>query len=385
MYYARATDVYHEPLELLRFIEPDEKFLTASAKNLYPKIKSTHTGAMLYEVVSLAGLESFGTLGQEEKGLLWPKYFSKDSQIKTVDWTKSKSDLPPWVTKKSVHKRLNEFQQLGESVLRVANLKRLIEDAYDLTGKVGDLWAYGDKQGKLSLKALLFLLEKEVDLLKNRYDSLYKYHNTQRHAYNLENRINAKDGLNPNFNKVDDQKVNVDSLYTSIKASSKSIQGQMAKIPENSPKRINAKKREFYQAVSKYLKQFYPNAYSQYRLLEQAGQEPKVNKQVINDDHILDSDQPNDTTENDMPKEITLKWPLVSHQQCPSYHYLDKAQFKPFFENNPKTEQVDKQSKNWRLGNKYGDWMRSYFIRNKLNYDDFQNKAQRLCASGERA
>lgn len=378
MYYARATNVCHEPLELLRFIEPDEKFLTASAKKLYPKIKATHTGAMLYEAVSLAGLESFGTLGQEESGLLWPKYFTKDCQTKEIDWTKSNSDLPPWVAADSVNIRLKEFQLLGESVLRVANLKRLIEEAYDLTGKIGDLWAYGDKQGKLSLKALLFLLEKEVDLLKNRYESFYNYHNLQRHAYNLEHRINPKDELNPNFNKVDDQKINIDRLYASIKASSKSIQEQMEKIPENSPKRINAKKQEFYHSVSKYLKQFYPNSYPQYRLLEQANQEPKVNNIVINEDHIIDTDQPNDMTENDMPKEIILKWPLVTHQQCASYDYLDKKQFKNFFEKNPRKEQVDKQPKNWRLGNKYGDWMKLYFIHNKQDYADFQNKAQTL-------
>lgn len=312
----------------------------------------------MQEIIALSGLESFGSIGSAIIDFSKNIYFSSEMQLKIVDWSVLNPDLPAWVENDAIPKSLKEFQSFGESILRVANLKKLIEEAYDLTGKVGDLWAYGDIQGKLSLKALLFLLEKEIDLLKSRFDKVYLYHNNQRQAYNLKYRINPQKGYNLNFNKVDDQKYTIDNLFFSIKNASQSIQTQMKNIPENIGKRIDTKKKEFYKAVTKYLKQFHPNAYGQYQLL---------------DSHVLSgmNDKPLDNVGERM--DIKIKWPIKSDSK--RYPRLDKADFYHYIR--PGVN-ISMRNSNWKLGNNYYDWSTLFFSNNRERFNSFQNKAKKL-------
>jgi hypothetical protein len=372
MYYGRQTDVHYEPLELLRFIEPDGKFLTVAAKDLYAGIKVTYTGSIMAEVISLGGLESFGTLGEQKINLKETCYYDENFKIKPISWDKRKSDFPIWVTAGTVEQCLNEFQQFGESILRVAKLKKLVEDAYDLTGKIGDLWAYGDTKGKLSLKALLFLLEKEINLLKKRFDVFYHYHNTQRHIYNLQHRINPAEQFNPNFNKVDAHKENIEQLYQSIINSSASLKEKMVNTPSNMVKRIDAKKHKFYQSLVCYLKNFYPDSNAEFNLLEQNEQE-SINKDELKN-NLSEVNVEIQTDTQNAHKDFSLIWPLKFHSEYSTYLYLDKPEFKPFFIS-PKNLISNNK---WQLGQNYGDWINGYFVHNTLNYQNFQSEIKAL-------
>lgn len=356
IYYARSTEVYGEPFELSHFIDPENQILTTLAKDLYPIVKSTRTGEMLHQIISLAGLESFGTVAlkkvQEQEGL----YFTENFKVYPINWEEKKeSGLPPWVSPEKEREKVMEFQLLGESILRVSNLKHLIEEAYDLTGKMGDSWAYGDKYGKLSLNALLFLLEKELNLLKKRYDDVYKYHNNQRQAYTNKYKINAFQGLNLNFNEVDKQKNTFNSFYHSIKSSAQSIQEQMKKVSLDSEREINNKKKDFYFGLIKYFRTFYPaEIYNQYMVLEQAMDKNFSEKIAKNDSFIF-------------------SWPLKMDMNLKKYFSLKKPEFQPFFQMNGSSSQ-----QYWKLGGSYDVWIDSFFIRNHNSFSNFQELASTL-------
>jgi len=371
IYYARKTDVYHEPLELSHYIEFSDEFLTSAAKEIYPKIKNTHTGAMLEELISMAGLNSFGTLGENDDNCFSSRYFGEGGTTKKVNWTGLEHDLPPWVEKKFIDRHLSEFQSLGECILRVAGLKQLVENAYDLTGKIGDLWAYGDRQGKLSLKAILFLLEKEIKLLNDRYDHLYDYHNTQRHAYNLKNRINPNGGVNPNFNKVDDQKANIDTLYLSIKSASQSIREQMDKFPEDSPKRIDTQKKKFYKSIAKYLEQFHPDYHSEFNLLNE-------NIDLVDTDENVETTGSHTVEMIGLTEEVNLKWPIRQHPHESKYFYLDKPEFRSFFNKDKIDGNSDMINTDWKIGGEYNTWSKFFFVHKSNEFSIFQRLSENL-------
>jgi hypothetical protein len=271
-YYGRATVIYHEPLELQSFVDPDNAFLTTSSKKTYPKIMATHSGAILHEVICLAGLEAFGAVGVTPKKPLKASYFEESFAPKKVEWATKDFDLPPWINKAQAISYIMEHQQVAESALRVARLKNLVEIAYDLTGKIGDLWAYGDAEGKLSLNGLLFLLEKELDNFYQRFDHLYQFQNRQRHIYNLRYRVNPDNEINLNFNKVDEQHEDISKFYNLLKKAIKGIHDRMADYTEEDTRKINTKKTAFYKSVSNYMKQYYPEHCYKYELLMKASQ-----------------------------------------------------------------------------------------------------------------
>ncbi len=270
LYYARALAVYDEPLNLHSFMDP-ATFLTGPAEKLYPKIKYTPTGALLQEVVFLAKLDTFG----KPKTKLKPielLYFNEDGQLKElVSWPAQK-DLPQWLQKEEeALQYLNETRILSESILRLAKLKGLLEEVYQLTGMLGDLWLYGDKRGKLSLEGLLFLLEQELDLFEKRYASLYQYQEMRRERASNQNRVERL-----NFNKVDDQKFLIDGFLPPLLETVEGLRKKMLEFSEEEVSCVDARKEAFYQSVSRYVKQYYPDKHQRFQLLEEVLSDEEV-------------------------------------------------------------------------------------------------------------
>jgi len=264
IYYTRVTPVAHEPLELNRYIQ---KNLTNAVEKLYPSLQLTHSGAMLKDVITLSGLESFGALGQAKT--IYSEYFDENFSPRPLKLKDKKFDLPPWVCGETESQAsLVEFQLMAESILRVAQLKQLLEMAYDLTGRMGDTWAYGDKQGQMSLEALLFLFEKELALLKERVNQCHDHHEKARQSYNLVNRVNSNSGVNPNFIKVNERKEDFDKFLSATCQMIKDIRDQMLKFPKDESDGLSEKKRLFYRLVMHYLRQFHPNHCLQFQELE---------------------------------------------------------------------------------------------------------------------
>ncbi|HVY53288.1 MAG TPA: hypothetical protein VHA13_02090, partial [Gammaproteobacteria bacterium] len=268
VYYARGSVVYHEPLDLKGYIDPEHTFLTSTAQALYPIIKSTQTGAMLYEVICTAGLESFGALAQEKKEVSYV-YFDEFHASKNITMKNVKHDLAPWISQDIAPKFYEQTQKLLESVLRIAKLKQLAEIAFDLTGSLGDVWAYGDREGKLSLEALLYLLEKELDSFNSRFEKLYQEQNNARSAYTYKYRLNPDHNINKNYNKFDEQQEDIFKYLDTIKKAIKTIHDKLADFTQDEEKKINLKKRMFYKSVAHFFKQYYPQHYNKYESLDQ--------------------------------------------------------------------------------------------------------------------
>lgn len=272
LYYGRATPVYQEPLEIQSFVGQQTFYQSLSAKLLYPQVKKTHSGAILNELLELSGLEAFGIAGESGLGPLQREYILENSSSSQIDWSAKNFDLPPWIDVTQSVAYLRSCQKLAESALRVAKLKQLVETAYDLTGKIGDLWAYGDAEGKLSLNGLLFLLEKELDAFYLRFDKYYQYQNRLRHIYNLTQRVNPDNEINKNFNKVDEQNEDLAKYYKLVKKAVKNIRERMSEFTEEEVKRIDNKKKSFYRSISTYMSQYYPEYADQYQSLDFAAQ-----------------------------------------------------------------------------------------------------------------
>lgn len=269
IYYARATPVYNEAFIPRTFIDPAKVFITKNAQKLYPEVKSSHTGTMLYELLMMSGLEAFGITNLVRDQPFKAQYFNEDFSSKSIDWSSAKHDLPKWIEKEEAPRYLSETQQMAESVLRIAKLKGLVEEVYDLTGQLGDLWAYGDKRGRLSLEGLLFLLEKELALFYDRYEKLYQYQDTLRQSYIIARAVNPNDAASANFNLVDDQREEVEKFYGRIKAAINDLRVKLGEFSEEDVKRIDERKKLFYRSVAGHVKRYYPENYHRFQLLEQ--------------------------------------------------------------------------------------------------------------------
>ena len=267
VYYARETAINNEPFNIQALIDP-HTFLSDAAKSLYTQIKGSHTGAMLAEVITVANLASFGGLNSKETQHKPLVYFAENHQSQAFNLACKKADLPPWISQSDQAYYISETQKILESTLRIVQLKKLVEEAYDLTGKVGDVWAYGDRQGKLSLDGLLFSLEKELDLFKERYDALYKTQNNWRRVYNHQHRINPGKDINLNFNMVTKQRDKINEYYNSLKSAITDIRAKMKDFSEEDLKQIDTRKKVFYQTVAHFIKEHYPSDYATYKDLE---------------------------------------------------------------------------------------------------------------------
>lgn len=277
IYYARAQRAYNAPLNIKSFLEPEvhSAFLSPYDKEVYAKIKLTPTGLMLQELIQLSGLESFGEQGankanESANSLV---YFNDDCSPKPINWDLVKEkDLPPWLSQLSkgeLQKYFTLTQAMLASTLRIARLKQLVEEVYDLVGKLGDLWAYGDERGRLSLEGLLFLLEKELALFSKSYNDWYTCQDSQRRAYNLKRKVNQDTNANQNFNQVDMQKEIIETICVPLKNAVKDIHDKMESFSQEEINYIDSKKQLFYQSVAKYVTQYYPAEAKRFALLLQ--------------------------------------------------------------------------------------------------------------------
>jgi len=272
LYYARNTDVTDEPLEISEFVSRDQ-LNTKAARLIYPKVRETHTGRMLYEMIILAGVKSFGLADEEIERPNEFIYFTEEYKPKAFNIKDRKSDMPKWVKKKDIDQELKIFQNFSVYVLRNSQLKTLVGDTYDLSGKIGDLWAYGSEKGKKSVELLLLSLERELDELKRIFDAFYQRHNQDRQADNSKRKVDPHKEANPNFNKVDTEKLAIEKYCAALQSTIKAIRNQMDRFPTNAKKLIGQQKSKFYRDISYYLQKFHPDLYEKYAFLEKESNE----------------------------------------------------------------------------------------------------------------
>jgi len=271
LYYLRATPVHKVVLDLGAFaqIESDSAIKDKQAEVDYKKLRDkTHTGAMLCEVIRFAGLEVFGKptepkkdASQQEKEAD-PVYFDADFFPKKIVWQIEKADLPVWMSKKpqDVAKSMGKYQRLGESLLRLARLKKLVDDAFKLAGLCGDLWACGDKRGKQSLLGLLKLLSREIATFKERYTLLYHDQQGCKEAYFRDvQRLEASADVCLNFAKVGKQKdKTVDKVLPALTATVNKLNEKIAAFSKDDIRNASKDKEDFYDHVTQYMNKYHP-------------------------------------------------------------------------------------------------------------------------------
>jgi hypothetical protein len=388
IFYARGKSVDMFAFDLSRFVDVDRRRERA-VDVLYKEVRKTHTGKILYDIISLAGVTAFGSKGQSVNLAESAYYLPANYQLKEVDWTSKEMDLFPWVTDDIKQKQMKKIQELGQSMLLIAQIKNLIETAYDLTGIVGDFWAYGDKNGKKSLTALLFLMEKELNLLTQRFTMFYEENKAARKEHSRDHKNNAKDGANPNFSEVDRASKKIHERLVLMKSSMKAIQQQMNEFPADAIEKINQKKHYFYTALNQYFSLFCPEDANMFAWSDMTSESSPSSMQaripLQNHDPLGDEkkeEQPRLQVDQrwrinqdaDVP-EASFIFPLKRDDLNEKYVYWDDAKFKEYVYAYPDQEKVELRQYNWRLGGKYDDWMRGYFTRNKKSYEDYQKTA----------
>jgi len=295
LYYARTLPVHDEAFNLPGYLNPQHAFLTSNAQKLYPALEKTHTGLLLKEVALKAGLDSFGKKNIEKgepREIADPStdYYDADFRPKTIDWSRKKIDLPSWIATKERPAYLLQTQKIGESILRLSRVKRLIEDVCDFTNEQGDAWIYGDKRGKLSVKGLLFLLEEELRVFNGHYTAWYETQNSQR----CRRRTNLKSAENLNYNKgVDVQKDEIEKQGEDLRQTLNELRAQMMAFTFREPQQIDVRKEKFYQTVARQVQGSYPEAYPEYQSLagslpsEDPRMEFSVDKTLLDEKRLL--------------------------------------------------------------------------------------------------
>ncbi len=287
LYYGRLLGVYDEPFEPRGYLNSaDNTSLTQNASELYPKIRKTPTGELLQDVLKLAGLESFGISAVCETGQEFSsKYFNEDFSLKIdVSFDPKNYDLPKWCKSKDqkVPPYLKQAHAFSESILRISKLQRLLQEVYDLTGQLGELWAYGDRRGKLSLEGILFLLEKELELFQERFGTLYDGQNNSRLDCLDKKRVKRDAYENLNFNKVDEQKTLLGYICGRLKGTISDLKAKIMAFSEEEVKRVDERKKELYHKVADYIHQYYRDKFDDFKELK----EPVTDEEAIAAFHL---------------------------------------------------------------------------------------------------
>ncbi|MDR3478423.1 MAG: hypothetical protein P4M14_10375 [Gammaproteobacteria bacterium] len=402
IFYARATSVDAYAFDLSRYVESN-RGRERAVDLAYKAAKETHTGSILYEVIALAGAESFG-LEKQPTTVVEPRYYSPENyQLREVDWTSAKMDLFPWIGDKLKQKEMKKIQELGQSMLFIAQIKALIETAYDLTGVVGDLWAYGDKNGKQSLKALLFLMDKELVCLTQRFNLFYQENKMGRKIYGREKKENALQGSNPNFSEVDRASKKINERLRLMKANIKDIQQQMNDFPTDAVQKINQKKSYFYTSLNRYFSIYCPDDAREFPFTDMTSMttdestRTNANGQMVPGMPVRSPLQHHGMDEEKAPRNeqkevaplldeqpavdrynLAFHFPLKNDDLNEKYIYWDNVKFKDCAYQYPDQEKVEERQQNWKLGGKYEDWMKGYFTRHKDLYSEYQALATDL-------
>lgn len=374
LYYVRATPVQSEPLRLELFTHPTTA--TEHLSRLYNAVQSTHTGAMLREAIQIAGIESFGGSAESKAIAETHDYFNAQGQRQTIAWLTRKMDAPPWVSAEGAQPFVTQLHCLSEVAVRVAKLKNLIESAYDLTGKAGDLWAYGDEQGKASLEALLHLLGTELEQLMRLLRTLHSEHNAARHHYNMSRRLDQDKGVNPNFNKFDHHFAHCIESETRLNAAMADIGRQMRVFPVDITKRVNEQKQRFYHDLAAYITLYHPSVASRFPNLvptgdskEHIGTQAEVMATVVSAVPTTGTVSPSVSlfgTEGSLRLPVKKIGDLLILQQDIFQAYVPTTETLPF--------------KSWAVGDDYGVWANGFMTRQAMIIVRYQETTDRLLA-----
>lgn len=382
LYYLRATPVQSEPLRLELFLQPITA--TEHLRQLYSNVQATHSGALLREVIHLAGVDSFGALA-ECKVVADTKpthdYYNAQGQCQVIAWPARKMDMPSWITPDVAKEVITQLQNLGAITLRVAKLKALVASAYDLTGKAGDLWAYGDEQGKASLEVLLHLLAIELEQLMRVLGTLHTQQDAARSRYNLLHRVDQDKGVNPNFNKFDYHFVHCTESYARLCRAMDDITKQMRIFPADAKKRVDDQKQRFYRELALYMTVYHPHIAKRFPSLVSANAD---NKECFDKEKAItalhSSSVAGMTTAVSVTRpaitmglENSLRLPVT---QVGHHIILQMEEFKL-----AATPQIASDPvKTWNVGDNYADWVTGFMTHQAVVVMRYQTAANALMA-----
>jgi hypothetical protein len=358
IYYFRGEAAYKFPLFIDDYSKSNNKDkLTNIAKILYPKIRESHTGAMLYATIVQAGVDTFDVVTKEESDVLISEYFDEAHRIKEVKWDIAKSDLPDWIRGETEkEEQLIAIQKLCECILRLSAIKKLIVAAYALTGSVGDSWAYGDKQGKHAIKSLLYVFDDELEKLENQFEEFYEFHSAAANRFNHVEKRNPNTQTNLNFSKISAAVVDMKKLADLLKKNSQEIKVKIDKYPQDADSYIDGLKQYFYSSLNSFIKTYYPLRNDLFSHIPQS-QEPTSafysfrHQQKLNSDHEL------------RVYEIGECYYQLRLNEAGQLYCVKEGTSETLFP----LIQFNKNSykKNWMLGQSYQDWHSGFFNRNR--------------------
>jgi hypothetical protein len=255
IYYCRQTPVHHEPFQLSAY---SGEIQESKQEELYARLWQTHTGAILKEILLLSEPGCFGAHHHVIKPAQYNfEYFTEAGNIKPYDLKRHSPDLPIWLNVQ-VQEEIDKTQQLGFYLLRLSKLKKIIDEAYELTGQVGDLWAYGDRLGKASLASMLKLLHPAQKQLFDLLNDLATTRKQRCDFYNAQHHVEPHENPNPNFHRAWHKYQKMRHLQKRILQKIYEIEEQMRAFPENAEARINEKKQNLYRALNAFIQEKLP-------------------------------------------------------------------------------------------------------------------------------
>jgi hypothetical protein len=377
IFYARKTATKDKVFNINDYVKDDA----------YPEVMKTHTGKMLYEVILLAGVESFTLQRTVTDTKHTFQYFDAHNVAQKIDWTSNVlNDAPIWIeSDKSKEKTATQqrsytviIQDLCAAVLRFAEVKKLIEEAYDLTGLAGDLWAYVDKTGKRSIEALLVLYKSELAKLEKAFKDFYDSQTKMRTAYMTKISRKEKNDSNLNFNKIIDKWPQVPELFSQLAITLGEISDKLQNFPANAETAINIKQQQFYQHINEVFQHSYPAEAEKYHL------ECQTSALTI---FANDSGSPRLNTSLQEDNTLSANRFILQRFKLPFNGAVlrDVKKYADFHNGDVKTDNINAIPEAWRLGQSYSDWSENFFNRNRLlfqHYDQLEEKyheAIKLC------
>lgn len=371
LYFFRENDMRNEVLVLKDYIagEAKENPLVGHAAKLYPEIISTHTGAMLHEVIILATLPSFGA--PEEKLTTEPSYtyFDWNFLPKPVSWQPNKAGLFKWMKKDEITYTLDQIQQFFHSMLLIVKMKSFLDQLDDLTGFYGDEWAFADNEAKKYLAGFLSIYEENLNTLKKRFDAIILPNRDRVRKLIEHNKIQVQDTININFNMVGRIYAEFSKHHKSLITASQNLRDRMRDFPHDAKDQFEAKKRLFYQEFAAFLALHHKDQASLYQVSESITVTPPA---IEVESHRPSINLPV-TTPKIVPRKIDtdFKFELKQYSGEKNFWWPNSLHF--LLSSNEKTV-----AHGWVLGFYYSYWMKGFFNRNKILFDQYNQHAETL-------
>ena len=343
VFFTRKSETNCKNLDIVNFLN-----------NKHPEIRKTYTGAMLHEVIRMAGTQTFTLLNTEMPTDHAYEFFNDQNTPQKIDWTEDYSDdSPVWVTDEK-QKRLFvvSVQNLCAAMLRFAEVKALVEEAYDLAGSGGNLWAYANKEGKKALQGLIFLHDTEIANLYTTVQAFYDKQVTARTTHMKLNKNKEKNNSNLNFNNVIETWPDVSKLFEQLKQTMAELDKQQKNFPENGEELISEQQQKFYRHTNHIFRTAYPKIADQYLLDTQAS--------------ALEIYAPDESFRNKVLF-IASRFKLPFNGNT----LYKAAEYAGFHNEIPAIENINNIPEPWELGNDYQDWAENFFTRHRKQFAEF--------------